>query len=185
MASAKPRSNITIADDIHDTETFMNGQRRSATLPTGGSTYRSGDQANDARPPIMPAIVTMTIGSWNGTASSDNFPNIFILPSTPLMGGFRVAHVHAFHTFMCAVLTFWLHVHALTVSHKLVNRQTSLVSRWRNIPLVVFARRGQFSNAAMSDMLFGDCFAFATHWSNAARSGVAIALNFMPETGPL
>ena len=27
----------------------------------------------------MPAIVTMTIGSWNGTASSDNFPNIFIL----------------------------------------------------------------------------------------------------------
>ena len=32
------------------------------------------------------------------------------------MGGFRVAHVHAFHTFVCAVLTFWLgHVHALTV----------------------------------------------------------------------
>ena len=28
--------------------------------------------------------------------------------STPLMGGFRVAHVHAFHTFMCAVLTLSL-----------------------------------------------------------------------------
>lgn len=43
-----------------------------------------------------------------------------------------------------------------------------------------------FSNAAISFMVFGDCFAFATHWSNSARSLVAIALNFIPEKpGPL
>ncbi len=92
-------------------------------FPQVGPLTEVSDQPTSARPPkIMPAIVTMTIGSWNGTASSDNFPNIFILPQPPLMGGFRVAHVHAFHTFVCAVLTFWLgHVHALTVSHKLVN----------------------------------------------------------------
>ncbi|MNP55066.1 hypothetical protein D3C76_1496760 [compost metagenome] len=43
-----------------------------------------------------------------------------------------------------------------------------------------------FSNVAMSDMVFGDCFALATHWSKAARSGVAMALNFIPEKpGPL
>ncbi|MNR48399.1 hypothetical protein D3C85_1676360 [compost metagenome] len=42
------------------------------------------------------------------------------------------------------------------------------------------------SNAAMSDMVLVDCFAFSTHWSKAARSGVAIALNFIPEKpGPL
>ena len=63
------------------------------------------------------------------------------------MGGFRVAHVHAFHTFVCTVLTFWLgHVHALTVSHKLVNHIGKQV--WFHVGeifhLVVFARRGQF-----------------------------------------
>ncbi|SPX11620.1 Uncharacterised protein [Escherichia coli] len=79
------------------------------------------------------------------------------------MGGFRVAHVHAFHTFVCTVLTFWLgHVHALTVSHKLVNHIGKQV--WFHVGeifhLVVFARRGQFSNAAMSDMVFGRLFRF-------------------------
>ncbi|MGQ7167803.1 cytochrome o ubiquinol oxidase subunit II [Escherichia sp. R-CC3] len=38
-----------------------------------------------------------------------------------------------------------------------------------------------YSGPGFSDMVFGDCFAFATHWSNSARSGVAIALNFMPD----
>ena len=73
-----------------------------------------------------------------------------------------MAHVHAFHTFVCAVLTFWLgHVHTLTVSHKLVNHIGKQV--WFHVGeifhLVVFIGAASFSNAAMSDMEFGDCFA--------------------------
>lgn len=38
-----------------------------------------------------------------------------------------------------------------------------------------------FSNVVMLDMVFGDCFVFAIYWSNAARFGVVIVLNFMFE----
>ncbi len=117
-------------------------------FPQVGPLTEVSDQANERRASkIMPAIVTMTIGSWNGTASSDNFRTSLFFLQPLLMGGFRVAHVHAFHTFMCAVLTFWLgHVHALTVSHKLVNLSAnkSGFTLEKYSPEFVLARRGQF-----------------------------------------
>ncbi len=97
------------------------GRRRSATLSTGRSTYRSNDQANERQTSQNNASDrNHDVGSWNGTASSDNFPNIFILPN-PFNGRIPRGSCPCLPYLRVAVLTFWLgHVHALTVSHKLV-----------------------------------------------------------------
>ncbi len=126
----------------------------------------------------------MTIGSWNGTASSDNFPNILCTSAPPGFGGFRVAHVHTFHSFMRAVLTFRLgHVMLPWSMNLLIASPRQIcgftLEKYSTLHLYSLGIATFLRTPPYHSWCSGDCFAFATR----ARSLVAITLNSYQKPG--
>src|SRR4051812_33211021 len=99
MASAKPRSNMTMATMMYMIPIFLWSTEVSHSLHSHFHLPKYVISASSASPPTMiAATVTMMIGSCNGTASSVNFPNIRLFLGSGVSMFTHVhtlAHVHA------------------------------------------------------------------------------------------